>query len=233
MSQEQYAELAESAGVFVHEIKNHLNTLSVNLQMLGEDFADPQSHRERRALERIRRLQTECNRLVEVSNDFLRFTRVKELERVPVDLGKLVDELIDFFGGLAQDRGLTIRCYIPADLPVLSLDRGLIEQALLNLLLNARDAMPNGGQLTIQATAEPNAIALSLIDTGIGMSPKVLANAFKPFYSTRSGGTGLGLPTTRKIIEAHGGSIHAESEVGRGTKFTIRLPLEDAPTSPC
>jgi signal transduction histidine kinase len=101
----------------------------------------------------------------------------------------------------------------------------MFKQALLNLMLNAEQAMPGGGELTVQAVREPEAVALSLIDTGKGMAPEVLERVFRPFFSTRPGGTGLGLPTTRKIIEAHSGTIDVQSEVGRGTKFTIRLPV--------
>jgi two-component system sensor histidine kinase HydH len=221
---QQYNELAELAGGFVHDLKNHLSTLRLNLQLLAEDFADPQSQRERRALDRILRLQNECQRLVDVSNEFLRFARVKDLERTPTNLGEIVEELTDFFGPTARASNIEINSYLPADLPPLALDRDMIKQALLNLLLNAQQAMPAGGEITLLAQAEPDAVRIDLIDTGRGMSPEVLAKAFRPFYSNRSGGTGLGLPTTRKIIEAHGGTLEAQSEVGRGSKFTIRLP---------
>src|SRR5436853_2216739 len=92
---EAYAELAELAGSFIHEIKNHLSTLGLNLQLLAEDFQEPESQRERRALTRVQRLQNECQRLVDVSNDFLRFARVKDLEKTPTDLPKVIDEMID------------------------------------------------------------------------------------------------------------------------------------------
>jgi signal transduction histidine kinase len=85
--------------------------------------------------------------------------------------------------------------------------------------------MPGGGELTIQAAREPGWVVLNLIDTGVGMSPEVVAKLFRPFFTTRQGGTGLGLATTRKIIEAHGGTIDVQSAPGRGTKFTIRLPV--------
>jgi two-component system, NtrC family, sensor histidine kinase HydH len=116
------------------------------------------------------------------------------------------------------------------------LDRDLFKQALLNLLLNAKQAMSQGGELTILTELEcaglhPSHIRLRLIDNGNGMSPDVLAKVFRPFFSTKPGGSGLGLPTSRKIVEAHGGTIDAESEVGRGTKFTIRLPVPSAVTA--
>jgi signal transduction histidine kinase len=220
---EQYAELAELAGSFIHEIKNHLSTLGLNLQLLAEDFQEPQSQRERRALNRIQRLQNECQHLVDVSNDFLRFARVKDLTRVPTDLSKLIEEMVDFFGPTARAANIEIKCYLPADLPQVRLDRDLFKQALLNLMLNAEQAMPTGGELTIQAARQGEGIVLSLIDTGKGMTAEVLARVFQPFFSTRQGGTGLGLPVTRKIIEAHGGRIEAQSEPGCGTKFTLHL----------
>jgi signal transduction histidine kinase len=226
----QYTELAELAGSFIHEIKNHLSTLGLNLQLLAEDFQDPQSPRERRALERAQRLQTECQRLVDVSNDFLRFARLKELDLQPAALGEVVEELIDFFGPTARQANIGIRSYLPADLPSVRLDRELFKQALLNLLLNAQQAMPNGGEVTLLGAAEQRdqraGVTLTVIDTGKGMSPEVAAKAFKPFFSTRPGGTGLGLATTRKIVEAHGGTIDVDSEPGRGTKFTIHLPAD-------
>jgi signal transduction histidine kinase len=222
---EQYAELAELAGGFIHEIKNHLSTLGINLELLAEDFQEPQSQRERRALTRIQRLQNECQHLVDVSNDFLRFARVKDLALEPADLVKIIEEMVDFFEPTARAANIEIKCYLPADLPHLKLDREMFKQALLNLMLNAEQAMPGGGELTIQAAAGPDEVHLSLIDTGKGMTPQVLAKVFQPFFSTRKGGTGLGLPTTRKIIEAHNARIEALSEPGRGTKFTIYLPV--------
>lgn len=228
----QYAELAELAGGFIHEIKNHISTLRLNLQLLAEDFREPQSQPERRALERIQRLEGECQRLVEVSHDFLRFARVSELNRQPANLGEVIEEMIDFFTPTARQANIDIKPYLPADLPAVLLDRELFQQALLNLMLNAEQAMPGGGALTIQAEVEPATtgagpmVALSLIDTGKGMTPEVLARVFQPFFSTRPGGSGLGLPTARKIILAHAGTINVQSEPGRGTKFTIRLPVK-------
>jgi signal transduction histidine kinase len=236
---DDYAALAELAGGFIHEIKNHLNTLNLNLQLLGEDFASPENQRERRALTRVQRLQGECQRLVDLSNDFLQFARIAEVPLAAGDLGKLVEEMIDFFTPTARAANIDIKTFLPADLPALHLNEDMLRQALLNLMLNAEQAMPEGGELTIQASVSPlpgepspvrdrlPSVALSLIDTGVGIAPEVLPKIFRPFYSTKSksGGSGLGLPTTKKIIEAHHGVIDVQSEPGKGTKFTIRLPV--------
>jgi signal transduction histidine kinase len=225
-------ELAELAGGFIHELKNHLSTLGLNLQLLAEDFANPENQRERRALGRVQRLQHECQRLVDVANDFLRFARIKDLNLVATDLGKIVEEMADFFGPTARAAAIEIKTFIPADLPMVLLDRELFKQALLNLMLNAEQAMPTGGELTIQACRDGDATAprvcLTLIDTGKGMSAETLGRIFEPFFSTKQGGSGLGLPTTKRVIEAHGGVIEVRSEVGRGTQFTLYLRL--APT---
>ena len=105
------------------------------------------------------------------------------------------------------------------------LDRESFHGALLNLVLNAQQAMPEGGQLVVRTYNTAQGVALDLIDTGCGMDAETQAHAFDAFYSTKRGGSGLGLPTTRKIIEAHGGRITVQSEPGRGTQFTIALPV--------
>jgi signal transduction histidine kinase len=225
------AEMAELAGSFIHEVKNHLSTLGLNLQLLAEDFQEPQSQRERRAQERVQRLQGECRRLVDVSNDFLRFARAEDPDLRPDELGPVIEEMVDFFSPTARQANIEIKCYLPSNLPGVLLDREMFKQALLNLMLNAEQAMPDGGELTIQAAHAQDEICLSLIDTGKGMTPDVLRQIFRPFFSTKQGGTGLGLPTTRKIVLAHGGTIQAESEPSRGSRFTIRLPANLEPVA--
>jgi len=229
-SLEQYTELAEMAGGFIHDIKNHLGTLSLNLQLLAEDFETPESQRERRALDRITRLGEECAKLVELSSDFLRFARAQELKREPVSLERVVDRVIDFVAPTAKQSGIEITWFPAPSLPAVSLDRELFEQALLNLLLNAEQAMPDGGSISLIGRAEADRVCLDVIDTGCGMSPEQLEKVFRPFHTTKKNGTGLGLPTARKVILAHGGTIEIQSEPNRGTKVTIRLPAVPIPT---
>lgn len=219
-----YAELAELSGRLVHELKNHISALGLNLQLLAEDLAQPETPRERQALNRALKLQHECQRLADLSNDFLRFVKLRDLQKVPTDVREVVDELLDFIGPMARQTGIEVKTFLPGHLPRVELDRDLFKQALLNLVLNAIQSMPQGGSLTITAEATDGAIALGFIDTGMGMAPEVLARIFEPFYTTRRGGSGLGLPTLKKVIEAHGGRVQVQSEPGLGTKFTLWLP---------
>ena len=222
---EQYNELAELAGGFIHEIKNHISTLGLNLQLLADDFAEPQTQRERRASDRIQKLLGECERLVGVSNDFLRFARAEQLRLEHASLDDVVGEMVDFLSPTARQKNIKITWYPGGVVPLVVMDRELFKQALLNLLLNAEQAMPEGGEIILQASLESGWVRLDVIDTGCGISEEMAPKLFRPFHTTKSGGTGLGLATTRKIVHAHGGTIDMQSELGRGTKFSIRLPI--------
>ena len=121
--------------------------------------------------------------------------------------------------------------YFHSNLPHVQLDCELFKQALLNLLLNAQNAMPAGGQIVLQTQPVNESVRLEVIDNGVGMTPETVREIFRPFFSTRRDGSGLGLPTTRKIIEAHKGTITVQSEVGKGTRFTVTLPAARTPSS--
>lgn len=223
----QYAEIAQLAGGLAHEIRNPLSTLSLNLDLLAEDFQNPETQRDRRVLQKVERLRRETERLQDILENFLRFARVQELHRQPADLNEVVDELRDFCEPQAATKGIVIRTQYANDLPPVPLDVDLFKQALLNLILNAEHAMPEGGELMLKTWRDGRWNVLEVTDTGVGMTEEVRSRIFDAFYSTRPGGSGLGLPTTRKIIEAHGGIIHVQSVPGKGSQFRVRLPLVD------
>jgi len=221
----QYAEISQLAGGLAHEIRNPLSTLSLNLDLLLEDFQNPETLRDRRVLQRVERLRHEVQRLFAILENFLRFARVQDLKLEPTDLNAIIDELRDFSEPHAATKEIVIRTRFAPDLPSIQIDRDLFKQALLNLVLNAQHAMPSGGELILTTRREGPWIVLDVIDTGMGMPEEVCARIFDAFFSTRSEGSGLGLPTTRKIVEAHGGTIRVQSEPGKGSQFTIRLPV--------
>ena len=226
----QYAEIAELAGGLAHEIRNPLSTMAMNLDLLAEEFQTPETLRERRVVQKIERLRRESQRLQDILENFLRFVRVQELRLELADLNQVVEEMRDFFEPQAMASSILIRTQYDHDPPPVPLDVALFRQALLNLFLNARQAMPEGGELHLRTRSEGAAVSVEVTDTGIGMIESVCDKVFDAFYSTRPGGSGLGLPTTRKIIEAHGGSIEVRSEVGKGSQFVIRLPIVPAST---
>jgi signal transduction histidine kinase len=215
-----------------HEIRNPLSTVQMNLDLMAEDFQDSETPRDRRVLERIQRLRHEVHRLHGILENFLRFASVQDLRLEAVDLNDIVEEFYDFYEHHAATKSIVMRTQLAADLSPIHLDVDLFKQALLNLVLNAEHAMPSGGELILKTRREGRWIVLDVTDTGGGMTEEVRARIFDAFFSTRAAGSGLGLPTTRKIVEAHGGTIHVQSEPGKGSQFTIRLPAGAPPSSP-
>ncbi|MEQ8787928.1 MAG: ATP-binding protein [Pirellulaceae bacterium] len=220
----QYNELAELAGSLAHEIKNPLSVIRMNMDLLAEDFRDAETPRERRALRKIDVVHKQCTRLENLLNDFMRFARLRTLDLKAGNLNDQIERVLDLFAPQAEENGVDILRYLDADLPIILLEERTLEAALLNLVKNALESMPGGGQLVVRTRVTRTGVALDLIDTGCGMDEKTALHMFEPFYSTKEGGTGLGLPTARKTIEAHGGRIDVQSEVGRGTKFTLEFP---------
>ncbi len=220
----RYNEIAQLAGGLAHEIRNPLSTMSLNLDLLAEEFQHPEDQRQRRVLQKIERLRRESQRLQDILENFLRFARVQDLLREPSNLNHTVEELRDFFEPQAMSQGIVTRTQYEPDIPHMPLDAELFRQALLNLFINARQAMPDGGELLLRTRSEGPWNCLEVTDTGVGMSEGVRERVFDAFYSTRAGGSGLGLPTTRKIVEAHRGTIEVRSEPGKGSQFLIRMP---------
>lgn len=221
---DQYTQIASLAGGLAHEIKNPLSTIRLNMELLAEDFSVAQTPSERRALARIETVQEECLRLEHLLNDFLNFAKVRTPRLEPTDLNREVERVLQFFAARAAESKVEIVRFLDPDLPTVTLDREQFYGALVNLVINALEAMPEGGTLVARTHPSSAGVRLVLIDTGCGMSQQTREQIFDAFYSTKSGGSGLGLPTARKIIEAHGGRIEVESEVGKGTQFTIELP---------
>ncbi|MGA2496839.1 MAG: ATP-binding protein [Tepidisphaeraceae bacterium] len=220
---ERMAELGTLTGGLAHEIKNPLSTLHLNLQLAREDLPrlGPSTIRLSNRLELCER---EASRLRDILDDFMRYAGKIELDRKPISLNALCEELVDFFYPQAQLQRvqLRLRKYEP-DITVPA-DERQIKQAVLNLMLNGMQAMPDGGDMILAVSARPREAMIDVIDTGTGIPAEAAARIFDAYYSTRKGGTGLGLAMTRRIIEAHGGSVTVTSEPGKGSDFTIRLP---------
>lgn len=227
--------LSRLADGLAHEIKNPLSTMAINLALLQEDWEragsarnpvkPERTPREERSLKRIRTLQREVQRLENILDEFLHYARGGEVNRRPEDIARIVHELVEFVE--PEDQRARIRHHVdlPLGLPLVLVDEGLIKQAILNLLVNARQAMPDGGELLVRVRRVGNQVEISITDTGSGMTPEALERCFEEYWSDKKGGTGLGLATARRIVETHGGTITVISELGRGSSFSIYLPL--------
>jgi signal transduction histidine kinase len=222
---DQYTEIARLAGGLAHEIKNPLSTIRLNMELLAEDLDEPQTPAQRRAVKRIEVVRRECDRLQALLDDFLNYAKVRRLHLEPSDLNHQIEDVLEFFEPEARAGGVAIARFLDPELPTVMLDREAFRRALLNLILNAKQAMPEGGMLTVRTVSHGNTVEIHLIDTGCGMDDRTASKMFEAFFSTKPGGSGLGLPTTQKIIAGHHGRISVESEVGRGTQFTIELPV--------
>lgn len=225
--QARYAEIASLAGGLAHEIRNPLSTISMNLELLVEDIDQSDVPRNRRMLTKLQTIQRECGHLEQILSAFLQFARLGELQLKQYDLNRVVRDFVDFYQPQANEYGIDISPHLANDLPLVELDCSLMRQVLMNLALNAQQAMPEGGLLELQTHTCDNRVLLDLIDNGKGMDERTMSNMFQAFFSTTAGGSGLGLPTVRKIVEAHHGTISCKSEPGRGTIFTISLPVAE------
>ena len=221
----RYEELAELAGSLAHEIKNPLSVIHMNIDLLSEDLTEIDTRSSHRLLNRIDIVRGQCERMESLLRDFLRYTRLRDIDLVSGSLNEQIDVVLRAYQAQAEQEAIDIERYLDADLPSILLHSDSLQAALMNLVKNAIESMANGGQLVVRTYATRSSVALDLIDTGRGVDDVTVMHMFEPFYSTKDGGTGLGLPTARRIIESHGGRISVQSEVGRGTKFVLEFPI--------
>lgn len=221
------SEMAELAGGLAHELRNPLSTILIQLKLLSEDLQDTSvdsDNLRRRALLKVDTVRREVERLEDVFEEFLCLTGPCRLRLEEVDVTAIVRRLAEFIEPAARQAGIRIECVVPPEPVLQRVDERLIGQALLNLVVNAQQAMPRGGFIRLILEEEPEVIVLRVADTGEGIPPKERDMIFRPFFSTKPRGTGLGLSITRRIMEEHGGVLTFVTEVGKGTTFTIRLP---------
>lgn len=213
------------AAGLVHEIKNPLNIISVNLQLFMEDLQENKSEKDLKMSRRVQLLQKEVYRLDNILGDFLRFAKKHRLHFEKYDINEIVDSVLDFIAPEAMEKSIRILKSFHAELPRCDVDCNKIKQALLNIILNAQQAMPKGGELIVRTNKDGEYIFINITDTGIGIPHGKIEKIFQVYYSTKITGTGLGLPTAKRIIEDHKGTIKVHSEDGKGSSFTIKIPI--------
>jgi signal transduction histidine kinase len=220
---ERLSALGNMAAAVAHEIRNPLNAVSMGLQRLRIEFQPAETEEYRALLDLV---QGEVRRLNTIVEDFLSLARPLSLRPEPINVPALVDEVLLLADGESRAAGITTERAIAPDLPRLEADRDRIKQVLLNLVLNAIQAMPGGGRLILGASVSGGALTLDVSDTGDGIAPEVLRRLFEPYVTTKPKGLGLGLAIARRIVEAHGGRIEAVNSPDGGSRFRVTLPLE-------
>jgi PAS domain S-box-containing protein len=213
---ERLAILGQLAGGLSHELRNPLGVVKNSVYYLRMVFPDDEPARKHLAI--IEREVETANRIVTALLDF---ARVSVPRRVPSDLNAMVRARLD---REAVPHGVTVAATLAEDLPLVALDPEQIVLALGNLILNALQAMPSGGALTVETSWTARAVLIGVADTGVGIAPEHLDKIFEPLFTTKARGIGLGLAVVKRLLEANGGQITVESTLGQGSRFLVRFP---------
>jgi len=226
---ERMASIGKLAAVVAHEINNPLAGILTYAKLLKKRLSRaPEPNAENVSM--LDLVESESRRCGEIVKNLMTFARPTSMNREPSELNSVIDRCVRLVQHQMKLKNIELHPNFEKDLPLVRCDPGQIEQVILALVMNAIDAMPNGGNLTLSSRKGPDAehIQVEVRDDGVGMPPDVLANMFEPFFTTKEHGRGLGLglAISRNIVDRHGGRIEVASEPGRGTAFTITLPLQ-------
>lgn len=223
VANERLAAIGKMAAHVTHEIRNPLSSITLNIELLEEELAGKDVGPESREL--LASIDREVERLANLSEDYLRLARIPSPRLDAEDLAELLRDVARF-SKKELERASTELCLdLPEGLPSVMFDEAQIRQAILNLVRNAREAMPRGGRVDLSVFAEGMNVVVSVSDRGGGIPPEIRDRVFDPFFSTKGEGTGLGLAITRRIVEAHGGTLTCDAREGGGTTFRLTLPL--------
>jgi two-component system sensor histidine kinase HydH len=212
--------LGELSAGMAHEIRNPLGAIKGAVEILKDDYSSEDTK-----YEFIKILLKESDRLNNIVQEFLGFARPKPPEFQLADLNAAIESALVLTAQEARKTGVSIEKKLDPAIGMRSLDAGLLNQAFLNLILNAIQAMPRGGVLTVESHLRNDAVEVKIGDTGVGIPAGDRKKLFSPFFTTKKNGTGLGLAITYRIVENHRGKIDVSSEPGKGTTFTVKIPL--------
>jgi two-component system NtrC family sensor kinase len=219
LSAERLATIGKMAAHVTHEIRNPLSSIALNLELLEEEL--PASADEANNL--LRAIKAEVERLSGLSEQYLSVARQRPQEKRPEKLGEIVEEACEFVRRELEQASIRLELDDGAADVVLPVDEAQIRQALLNLLRNAREAMPHGGIVRVSVRKADDGLDLIIDDEGEGMPATTRERLFEPFFTTKKHGTGLGLAITRQIAEAHGGNVRVEARQPKGTRIVVHL----------
>ncbi len=217
---ERLAALGRVTAGVAHEVKNPLNSMRLWLEVLkGNMPVEPE------AQQAVKMLDSEIDRLDRAVKTFLNFTKPLEFKLEETDLRLLLDDVLDAARPAIAQAGVELRVDLPSEFPSTLVDSQLMHQAVLNLLLNACEFTTPGGRITLSLRRSGDSAIIAVADSGKGISAEDQKKIFQLFFTTRQGGTGIGLANTFRFVQLHNGRIEFDSEVGRGTTFRVELPL--------
>jgi two-component system sensor histidine kinase HydH len=226
---ERLAAVGDLAAGVAHEIRNPLNAISIAAQRLKAEFRPTEQPEEFSAL--LAHLRGEIARVNDTVQQFLGLARGVKLERRPLDLAELVAGVAATLQMEAEQKGVTLTVECPNMAPVQG-DREALHKVVQNLGQNALHATPRGGAVTLRTQSGAREVVLLVADTGSGIDPEDLPHLFRPYFSKKQGGSGIGLALVHRIVTAHGGTVAVESQPGAGSTFTVRLPRDATAGSP-
>jgi signal transduction histidine kinase len=221
---EHLSGIAQLARGIAHEIRNPLNFISLSIDHLREKYAPLENVEKEKFESFIASIKHEIQRLNKLVGDFLDYGKPLKLSLQEVDMGSLINEIIALIWAKAEKDGIKIH-YQCGEFPKLYLDPELIKTCIFNIILNAFQAMPAGGDLTVSTNASDSRASVVIEDSGTGVSKENMPKLFEPFFSTKTTGLGLGLAMTKRVIEEHGGKVDFQSIEGKGSTVTISLPI--------
>lgn len=219
----ELAAVGQLAASIAHELRNPLSSIKGAAQFLQKEYEEHSS-----LTEFLDIIIEEVNGLSRLTTEFLEYAKPMELDIASVDVNALVSKTLQFMSVPISEGGAIAIESLREDLPVVQADEKQLEQVLRNIILNALQAMPEGGTISVQTRAAAQAVELCVSDTGVGIAEEKLDRIFVPFFTTKTKGTGLGLSVVQKIVENHGGYIEVSSVVGQGTTFKVVLPITGA-----
>ena len=221
---EHFALLGRLAAGVSHEIRNPLSAIFLHVDLLEEEMRQPSPESTEAMSQAVTEIKTQLARLDDLLQDYLSLARVAHSERTPQDIGAMVQAWAQEWLRLPAPHRVMLRVEDVEHLGTVAFHPSTLRRALLNLVQNALDAMPDGGTLTVRGAGTATHVQLQVCDTGSGIPEEQLGQIFEPLHTTKPEGTGLGLYITREIVAAHGGQVMVESVVGQGTTFTLTLP---------
>jgi signal transduction histidine kinase len=204
-----------------HEVRNPLTSIGLNVELLEEELRDAGPE----ATDILRAIHREIEHLTALTEEYLRVARLPNPQLEPEDLADIARDTVAFLRPELEAAGVQLELDAPPGLPLAALDEAQIRQVLINLLKNARDAMPRGGRVRVQVSPHEGGIAVRIADQGTGMTPEQRQRIFELFFTTKAGGTGLGLPLSQQIVVAHGGVIRCDSAPDQGSVFEVWFPV--------